>query len=278
MHVAAMVPSKYRVRVACIAHLSRESTGCRNPSSRLCGLVVDIRHPQGFRVQPACVMVGVEVLASLLVRIPRKRPRVHVNLFSGCFELLCSRAFADFGMDGYAVGYPTAFSGDYFLPGSPVEGWSVEYTLSTTKAFNRCASGMRGLAGFHGVKPCRINALMYCMVICRFLQKGKMGLQSIAPTTVQDTSAAGILGGVWVGQGGQLKISKATTFNVNNLYFVTTVTLKNVGSVALKDVMYMRNVDPDQEQVRRLRLVCVRTILLDQPRCIVRDSVAAMDR
>lgn len=38
-----------------------------------------------------------------------------------------------------------------------------------------------------------------------------------------------------------------TSFGVNDLYFTTTVTLKNTGSEPLNDVAYMRNVDPDQE-------------------------------
>ena len=33
---------------------------------------------------------------------------------------------ADYGRDGWTVGTP-AFSGDYFTPGSPFEGWGVEF-------------------------------------------------------------------------------------------------------------------------------------------------------
>ena len=63
-----------------------------------------------------------------------------------------------------------------------------------------------------------------------------------------DTSDEGKLSAVWVGQTGDLKISKVTSFGVEDLYFTTTVTLKNTGSSSLHDVKYMRNVDPDQEQ------------------------------
>ena len=34
---------------------------------------------------------------------------------------------ADYGRDGWAVGAP-GFAGDFFLPGSPKEGWGIEWT------------------------------------------------------------------------------------------------------------------------------------------------------
>ncbi len=33
----------------------------------------------------------------------------------------------DYNKDGFNTGTPTKYSGDYFLPGDPLEGWSVEY-------------------------------------------------------------------------------------------------------------------------------------------------------
>ena len=35
----------------------------------------------------------------------------------------------DYNKDGYALGAPTKFSGDYFLPGSPVEGFVTSYKV-----------------------------------------------------------------------------------------------------------------------------------------------------
>ena len=63
-----------------------------------------------------------------------------------------------------------------------------------------------------------------------------------------DTSDEGKLSAVWVGSTPNLKVSKVTSFGVDDLYFTTTVTLKNLGTETLHDVRYMRNVDPDQEQ------------------------------
>jgi hypothetical protein len=36
-------------------------------------------------------------------------------------------ATPDYNHDGFDTGSPTPYSGDYFLPGDPLEGWSVEY-------------------------------------------------------------------------------------------------------------------------------------------------------
>ena len=38
----------------------------------------------------------------------------------------------DYNRDGYGVGSPTAFSGDYFLPGSPVEGVATSWRTTST--------------------------------------------------------------------------------------------------------------------------------------------------
>ena len=38
----------------------------------------------------------------------------------------------DYNRDGFGVGSPTAFSGDYFLPGSPVEGIATSWRTTST--------------------------------------------------------------------------------------------------------------------------------------------------
>ncbi len=68
---------------------------------------------------------------------------------------------------------------------------------------------------------------------------------------VTDTSTESRLSAAWVGYAGApLKASMSTAFGVNDTYFTTTVTLQNVGSSTLYNVNWMRNVDPDQEEVR----------------------------
>ena len=80
--------------------------------------------------------------------------------------------------------------------------------------------------------------------------KGRVNLASFKPSYVRDTSTESRLSAAWVGTAGSLKVSKVTSFGVLDLYFTTTVTLENVGEGPLYGVQYMRNVDPDQEQVR----------------------------
>jgi hypothetical protein len=53
---------------------------------------------------------------------------------------------------------------------------------------------------------------------------------------------------LWVALGEQ--VTAITSCGINDLYFVTTVTLENVGDNTLYDVQYLRNIDPDVEQVR----------------------------
>jgi hypothetical protein len=43
---------------------------------------------------------------------------------------------ADFNRDGWSVGTPTAFSGDYVMPGSAMEGWVVSWRNTSTGAVN----------------------------------------------------------------------------------------------------------------------------------------------
>ena len=46
-----------------------------------------------------------------------------------------------------------------------------------------------------------------------------------------------------------IQVSKTTSVGIEDLYFVTTVTMENVGDNTLYDVQYLRNLDPDPEQV-----------------------------
>jgi hypothetical protein len=43
---------------------------------------------------------------------------------------------ADYQRDGFDQGSPTPFSGDYFLPGIPVEGWCIEFKTSPSSGYS----------------------------------------------------------------------------------------------------------------------------------------------
>lgn len=125
---------------------------------------------------------------------------------------------ADVGRDGWAVGTP-AQSGDYFLPGSPEEGWSVEWT----------AGGAERTFGNYG----------------------RQGVFQVPQTSLTETSSGSTQSAVWVGTAAsgseQLRITQNVHFDVDDLFFIMSMTLTNVGTVTLDSVEYMRNVDPDQE-------------------------------
>jgi hypothetical protein len=119
------------------------------------------------------------------------------------------------------------FSGGYFLPGSPLEGWSLEYETTPGGHENR------------------------------LINKGRVGRKSLNPTTMAKTSPAwkGVSSGhqlnsaSWVGTwAGTVKISKTIQFRTDDLFFTTKITLENVGSSKIYNLDYMRNVDPDQGQ------------------------------
>ncbi|MBT3880558.1 MAG: hypothetical protein HOF76_16155 [Candidatus Scalindua sp.] len=42
---------------------------------------------------------------------------------------------ADFGKDGWGIGTP-GFAGDFFLPGSPEEGWGIEWTTGSASGYH----------------------------------------------------------------------------------------------------------------------------------------------
>ena len=105
-----------------------------------------------------------------------------------------------------------SFYGDFFSPGSPLEGWGVEVNGTSYTNFN----GSQNIAGNLGDPACEVD-------IC------------------------GNLGGAatWTGNKGDLGIE--TQYGVVNdgVYIVMTVTLTNNGSSTLSDVYWFRNVDPD---------------------------------
>ncbi len=105
-----------------------------------------------------------------------------------------------------------SFYGDFFSPGSPLEGWGVEIGGTSYTNFN----GSQSIPGSLGDPACEID-------IC------------------------GNLGGAvtWTGGVGDLIVE--TQYGVVNdgLYIVMTVTLTNSGVTTLPGVYWFRNVDPD---------------------------------
>ncbi|MGI9066294.1 MAG: tandem-95 repeat protein [Pyrinomonadaceae bacterium] len=127
----------------------------------------------------------------------------------------------DMQKNGWANGVPPQ-SGDYFLPGTPEEGWSVEW--------NGAGGGERNFGNY-----------------------GRVGAFQVPKTSLIETSSGSTRSAVWEGTATataseKLKITKTIHFNVNDLFFVISTVLTNTGTATLNSVEYMRNVDPDQEQ------------------------------
>ncbi len=122
---------------------------------------------------------------------------------------------ADYGRDGWTTGSP-AQTGDYFLPGSPFEGWSVKWDEGGTVYGN-----------FGGTTQ-------------------NFPMQAVTETSAGSTQAAAWVGELTTGSG-SLRALQNVAFESDDLFFVMSVTLENIGSTTLTNVRYLRSVDPDQE-------------------------------
>ncbi len=131
---------------------------------------------------------------------------------------------ADYQMDGWTVGTPP-YSGDYFLPGTPWEGWLCQFTFQGNKyEFTNSDAMAQSYSGFAGVPP----------------------------TSLVNTSSGITHSALWTGTataaGQSLKVEQNFHFTDTDAKFIIDVTLTNVGPDPLEDVEYARAVDPDQEE------------------------------
>mgnify|MGYP000138523103 CR=1 FL=1 len=116
---------------------------------------------------------------------------------------------ADPAKDGWDIGSPN-YVGDYFLPGSPEEGWGIT------------ANGIN----YNNNQTCFENDI---------------------PGSIIDYSNTGSdASATWEGAIGGLSITSRTNVPINAAFFVTKVTIVNTTDATINDVFYMRNVDPDQ--------------------------------
>ncbi|WP_379316564.1 RCC1 domain-containing protein [Paenibacillus puldeungensis] len=119
--------------------------------------------------------------------------------------------------DGFGMGEaPT--TGDFFLPGSPTEGFGLGFKLTVEGA-------PTVLANYNG---------------------GSQGLTNI---TTEDASSGSTLKAIIKGTtpDGRLELTQEIWFGVNDKVFKTKISARNLGDAALYDVRYTRSVDPDQD-------------------------------
>lgn len=128
---------------------------------------------------------------------------------------------ADAGSNGWSIAGPGGlppYCGDYFLPGSPVEGFSVQIGVTNYRNFNN--SG-----------------------ICDFFDMA--GGMICYSSTLDRTSATWQSSGL---VGGALRVTNTTYVPDTSLFFVTQVKLCNESGAAVNDVYYLRHLDPDNDQ------------------------------
>lgn len=130
---------------------------------------------------------------------------------------------ADYELNGWennsAPGVPN-YSGDYFLPGDPWEGFLVEYNYGGVDyTWRNCGANFE---------------------------------YDIIPGSLSNTSTGTERSAMWTGTasaaGQSLLVEQRTYFPVNATLFYIEVTLTNTGAETLSNVEYARHVDPDQEQ------------------------------
>ncbi len=124
---------------------------------------------------------------------------------------------ADPAMDGWTVGTPE-YMGDYFVPGTPFEGWNIQ--IDTNRAF---AHNCLGDSSVGGGGP-------------------------LTGANVSYTTSGSEVIGVWEGSFDSMTIRQETTLDTNALFFTLKVTLINHASIAKNDIYYLRTVDPDNNR------------------------------
>jgi len=124
---------------------------------------------------------------------------------------------ADPAKDGWGVsspGYPSYF-GDYFMPGTPQEGWDIEINGTRGRAWR--GTGAASLTG------------------------------GLAGSNTGYTSTGTQQVGVWEGSLGNLDIKQTVTQRKDKVYFVTRVELTNTGTTTLTNIYYNRSLDPEPD-------------------------------
>lgn len=127
---------------------------------------------------------------------------------------------ADPDKDGWGVSSPGRpdYIGDYYLPGYPQEGWSIQMN-STPKSDAWRGSGSTSMTS------------------------GLIGANISCVTTGSVTTQ------VWQGSKGNLRITQTTVLRKDKLYFVGKILLENIGATDITDIYYNRTLDPDNEAV-----------------------------
>jgi len=137
----------------------------------------------------------------------------------------CTTALAevyDYGHDGWAVGAP-AYMGDYTYPGSPFEGWEVQYNgLAQTQGYQGSGAGY-ALSGGGTIAGGGITG---------YLNTGGQAHAYWAGTVAS----------------GNLAMTSDTRVDTLGSAVTVTVTFKNIGATLITGLYYWRSCDPDNDE------------------------------
>lgn len=139
---------------------------------------------------------------------------------------------ADDDMDGWVGGPYPPYCGDYFLPGSPVEGWGMQIGLSVWYNTNQtCAP---------------------------FAIPGSITSYDATPDVITV---------VWEGEitSEDVSITQTTLLPTDKRYFVTRINVCNNDTETKEDIYYKRNVDPDNDQPWSGSFVTANDIVFNPP-------------
>jgi len=131
----------------------------------------------------------------------------------------------DYGHDGWTVGAP-AYMGDYTYPGSPFEGWEIQYgATGTSRGQAFCTGAATGT----------------------YVNVGGAGLTG---SITGYTDIGGQQIGTWSGtaSGGNLKIYQATEVDTFASWVVVTTKMYNTSAANIDSIYYMRSTDPDNNE------------------------------
>lgn len=134
---------------------------------------------------------------------------------------------ADPAKDGWTVGTP-AYFGDFFYPGTPQEGFAVQFNGSTYRNWN---------IGFYNIPGANLSHVV---------------------------DASGVTS-VWEGTINGLKVNQKTFAPLNEVFFVVRIELTNTTTTDMTDVYYMRTLDPDNDVTLSSSYNTINEIVYDLP-------------
>jgi|GEM_PF-2473585 len=166
-----------------------------------------------------------------------------------CYAGTSNLAFvADPDKDGWTVGSPYMYIGDYCLPGLPQEGWSI------------MADGIQGNA-WNGYG---------CSSSPGIFGNGMVG------GNVSYSSYGTSRNSAWEGSFDSIIIAQITTIDINKLYATVQVSFRNTGSVARKNAYYLRTIDADNTQAEGGQFTTINKIEAQVPNALSRTIVSSL--